>query len=207
MPALIQGFLDQLKDHLLSRILQVSDDGDDRMFTAQERLQLVIVGGRIYQHKVLRINYTSYDMHREQDSLNPRTHANVMLLSHDDAHPYWYAQILGVYHAVVRHPSLAAPVSINFLHIRWYGSDPDMRRRSGWKARRLHRIGFIKHEINDTTGLSPAFGFIDPSNVIRGVHIIPAFHSGSTSEDLPPSKVARLPEEGDLDWNFYYVNL
>jgi hypothetical protein len=177
------------------------------MFTDEERLKLVIIGGQIYQHKVLRVNYTTYDMRREQDSLNPHTHANIMLLSHDDPHPYWYARILGVYHAVVQHPTLTAPMSMDFLWIRWYGSDPSKRRKSGWKARRLHRIGFVKHDIDEETDFSPAFGFIDPLNIIRGVHIIPAFHSGLTDEDLPPSKSARVLKEGNLDWDFYYVNL
>ena len=50
-------------------------------FTDDERATLRFVNNRFYLHKVLRINYTSYDMRREQDSLNPRTHANVMMLS------------------------------------------------------------------------------------------------------------------------------
>jgi len=47
-------------------------------------------------------------MRREQDSLNPRTHANIMVLSPEDdpsAHPYWYARIIGIYHTLVRHES------------------------------------------------------------------------------------------------------
>ncbi|KAE9387587.1 hypothetical protein BT96DRAFT_837432 [Gymnopus androsaceus JB14] len=50
----------------------------------------------MYKHKVLRVNYTTYDMRRAQDS-NPiqRTHPHVMVLSDDDDHPYCYACILG----------------------------------------------------------------------------------------------------------------
>lgn len=200
--------MDQLKDHLLSRVLNQSDDGDDVIFSDEDRLSLSIVGGCIYQHKVLRVNYTSYDMRRGQDSLNPRTHANVLLLSHSgDNHPYWYARILGIYHVVVQHPSLSDSTTIDFLWVRWYGSDPITHRRYGWKARRMYRVGFVPHEIDDDTGLSPAFGFINPLDVVRGIHLIPAYNHGTTTDDLPPSQTARLESENDEDWNFYYVNL
>jgi len=59
---------------------------------------VTFLNNRIYSHKVLRVNYTTYDMRREQDSLNPRTHPDIMVLSqepkmHEDGtpeHPYWY---------------------------------------------------------------------------------------------------------------------
>ena len=44
-------------------------------------------------------------------------------------------------------------------------------------------------------------------HIIRGVHFIPAFHHGMTNELLPPSKSTRLPSEGNLDFNFFYVNM
>ena len=54
----------------------------------------------------MRVNYTTYDMRRDQDSLNPRTQADVMLLAHEDltarnSHPYWYARIIGLFHVYV----------------------------------------------------------------------------------------------------------
>ena len=41
----------------------------------------------------MRINYTTYDMHRDQDSINPRTRSDVMLLNadHQADHAYLYA--------------------------------------------------------------------------------------------------------------------
>lgn len=149
-------------------------------------------------------------MRRGQDSLNPRTHANALLLGHTENEPYWYARILGIYHVVVDHPTLSEPKTIDFLWVRWYGTDPQSSsrsrsRKSGWKARRLQRIGFVPHEINES-GVSHAFGFINPLDVIRGVHLIPAFQHGSTVDDLPPSRHARLESEDDEDWNFYYIN-
>jgi hypothetical protein len=190
-----------LKDHLLARLRGLRFSGDNDPFTPEERSQVRFVHNRLYQHKTLRVNYTSYDLRRCQDSLNPRTHPNIMVLSHeddDDAHPYWYARIIGIFHALVQHPDHLEPVSMDFLWVRWYGRH--IEHRSGWKAKHLPRIGFI-----DSDGDLP-FGFLDPIDVIRGCHLIPAFHYGRTEELLAPS-IARLPAENDEDWLFYYVNM
>jgi hypothetical protein len=168
---------------------------------------VTFVGNRIYRHKVIRINHTTYDGRRNQDSLNPRTHADFMVLAHEDdtddssnMHPYWYGRIIGVFHACVKHTGPASKTSdsqqVNFLWVRWFGRD--LTYRSGFKAKRLPRIGFIDS--------SDAFGFVDPREVIRGVHLIPAFAYGKTS-DLLSHSIARNPREKDLDWNYYYVNM
>jgi len=150
--------------------------------------------------------YNLYDMRQEQDSLNPGQQANIMVLAPEgEDHPYWYARIIGVYHAIVSHPKLAEPTHMNFLRVRWYGLDPDQCYSFGWKARRLPRIGFL--DDTDTDKLSPAFSFIDPTNVIRGVHLIPTFKDGRTSGLLDTSPLARQPHEGDYDWNFFYINM
>ena len=152
--------------------------------------------------KVLRINYTTYDLRRAQDSLNPRTHANVMVLAHEDdaeiSHPYWYARIIGIFHAFVNHHSSPEPVHMDFLWVRWYGRD--VGHRAGWNIKHLHRVGFV--DGNDPL----AFGFLDPSLIIRGCHLIPAFAHGRTKDLLPPS-LARLNAENDTDSTFYYVNM
>jgi hypothetical protein len=193
-----------LKDHLLARVLKRDYDGDETPFSEEDRASLKFARHQVYQHKVLRINYTTYDMRREQDSLNPRTHANIMVLAHDDSegHPYWYARIIGIYHTQVIHSSSRDPIHMEFLWVRWYGTDPGPRYKSGWKARRLPRVGFV----DDSDDSSPAFGFLDPMHVIRGVHLIPAFDDGLTDSLLEPS-LARLPHEGDYDYSLYYVNL
>ena len=139
-----------------------------------------IENGFLYRHQVLRINYTTYDMRREQDSINPRTHPDIMVLSCEDpedgsSHPYWYARVIGVYHTCVTHTGPSSlqsnlPQRMDFLHIRWFGSE--LNYRSGWKSHRLHRICFVD---DDDPG---AYGFVDPSKVIRSVHLIPAFGCG-----------------------------
>lgn len=54
-----------------------------------------------------------------------------------------------------------------------------------------------------------AFGFLDPSDIIRGVHLIPAFAHGTSSCYLGPSIAREFSDEelGDMDWNFFYVNM
>ncbi|KII83442.1 hypothetical protein PLICRDRAFT_677051, partial [Plicaturopsis crispa FD-325 SS-3] len=177
----MQDFLPRLQDHLLGRLPDQDYDGDETEFTDEQRRTVTFVNNRLYSHKVLRINYTTYDCRRSQDSLNPRTHADIMVLSHEegpDAHPYWYGRIIGIYHMQVRH---LGPESRNVdtqqmdvLYVRWFGRD--LSYRAGWKAKRLHRLGFL-----DSSDPG-AFGFVNPALVVRGAHLIPAFHHGRTAE-------------------------
>ncbi|SJL10860.1 uncharacterized protein ARMOST_14255 [Armillaria ostoyae] len=95
------GFLSKLKDHLLSRLL----GGDE--FSDLDRQNLIIMNNCIYLHQILRINYTTYDVWRNQDSINPHTRSNIMMLACEDSaddqsHPYLYARVIGIFHATVR---------------------------------------------------------------------------------------------------------
>ena len=206
LTSLIQDFIPRLKDFALCKILNQEYDFDEVSFSESQRASVTFIKNKIYQHKVMRVNYTTYDMRREQDSLNPRTHANVMVLSQEQEpgpHPYWYARIIGIYHTLVRHESSPDPISIHFLWVRWYGLDLDRTSRFGWKMRRLPKVGFVP---NHPDAGSPAFGFLDPAQVIRGVHLIPSFSEGLTADLLEPS-LARLEHEGDFDWRCYYINV
>ena len=201
-----QDFIPHLKDFALYKILNQEYNFDEISFTEAEHATISFVKNKLYQHKVMRVNYTTYDMRREQDSLNPRTHANIMVLSQErepDAHPYWYARIIGIYHTLIRHESSPDLIPLEFLFVRWYGLDLDRTSRFGWKMRRLPKVGFVPEDPNEE---SPAFGFLDPAQVIRGVHLIPSFAEGLTDELLEPS-FARLEHEGDYDWRCYYVNM
>jgi hypothetical protein len=186
-----------LKDHLLGRITTSESEND---FTDQDRRKLLIHNNRVFCHKTLRINFTTYDCRRDQDTINTRTHSDVMVLANEDddsdnTHPYWYCRVIGIFHAMVRRiGSSPTYQQMDFLWVRWYGLD--MHARSGFKARRLHQVGFL-----DDSG---AFGFIDPHDIIRAVHLIPAFHHGMTTHLLPPS-IARRKEEQDKDYERYYV--
>ena len=119
-------------------------------------------------------------------------------------HPYWYAQVLGIYHANVSTTHSEAPKHsaqrMEFLWVRWLGIEPGYL--SGSKAARLPKVGFVEDTDED------AFGFLDPDLIIRGSHLIPAFNSGRTSILMPYNgpTVARSPGEND-DWTNFYVNM
>ncbi|KAH9924456.1 uncharacterized protein B0H18DRAFT_1105032 [Fomitopsis serialis] len=208
-PAL-RNFVPNLKDHLLSRLTGREYDGDEDTFGPDEHDTIQFVNDRIYLHKALRINYTTYDMRRSQDSINPRRQADVMLLApHEDdgdsqanAHPYWYARVIGIFHVNVKHRGLLSRCKdvqrMDVLWIRWFGRD--LSEPGGFKARRLHRVGFIDSDEPN------AFGFLDPAQVLRASHLIPGFTHGKTTEYLPPS-IARQPEDNDEDYIYHYVGM
>lgn len=175
--------------------------------TDEDRNRVCVVGNKIFSVGTLRINYTTYDVRREQDTINPRTHPFVMVKSDEtakNAHSFWYAQVLGVFHASVfdtnAESTARSPRRMEFLWVRWLGVDPD--HRSGFRRARLPKMGFIPHDDPD------AFGFLDPSNVIRGCHLIPAFADGKTSSLMPyqGKTFARAPGELE-DWSYFYVNM
>ncbi|KAI0054410.1 hypothetical protein BV25DRAFT_1768684, partial [Artomyces pyxidatus] len=141
----------------------------------------------------------------------------IMVLSHeddeDDGHQYWYARVVGVFHVHVIHKGPGSkssePQRMDFLWVRWFGRD--LSYRAGWDARRLHRIGFIPCDDPELE----AFGFVNPSDVVRAVHLIPAFHHKRTADLLPGRSIARQVEEFSVsrrekeltDWRFFYVDM
>ncbi|KAJ7191438.1 hypothetical protein GGX14DRAFT_600708, partial [Mycena pura] len=191
------NFVSKLKTHLLRRIEGRTYDGNDGAVQyTPVQLDDILIENRqkLYTHATMRVNYTTYDRQRDQDMVNLRTRSNVMVLSCDDPevdpHPYWYAKVLQIFHADVRLRGYP-PRRMEFLWVRWYTRDTD--HRSGWDARRLHRFQFLPHTDPE------AFGFLDPNDVVRGAHLIPAFYHGRTKELLPRS-YARRPTEEDEDW-------
>lgn len=120
-----------------------------------------------------------------------------------DAHPYRYARIIGIYHAFITFDGRPSQ-RMDFLHVRWF-----RRASSGgsiWQTKRLPQISFIPHDEPD------AFGFLDPADVIRAVHLLPGFRYGRTSSLLPPSSVGRVYREPEWysaqqDWNRLYVGM
>ncbi|KAF9538746.1 hypothetical protein CPC08DRAFT_651347, partial [Agrocybe pediades] len=49
------------KDHLLNQLLGPPPKGSTS-YSKQDHFRINIVNNRLYQHKVLQVNYTSYDM-------------------------------------------------------------------------------------------------------------------------------------------------
>ena len=108
---------------------------------------------RIYEHSIMRVNYTTYDTRRSQDVLHVSTsHCNVVVLNHPHngdqdsmpTHPFLYARVLGIYHANVVYVGPGRvdyqPRRMDFLWVRWYQRVASAS--AGWSARRLDRIRF-----------------------------------------------------------------
>ena len=102
-------------------------NGDKYDFSDKDHCCVLILDNNIYEHTYLRINYTTYDLWWDQDSINPRSHPNVMLLSQEDerSHPYWYAHVCLVFHAMVQHcNNIASPYSkpewMDILFVHWF---------------------------------------------------------------------------------------
>ncbi|KAF7328374.1 GLOBIN domain-containing protein [Mycena venus] len=187
-PALL-NFLPDLKSHLLGRLLKIPYSGDENQFSKQDLADVNIVQNKLYTHKLLRINYTTYDLGRDKDTLNTRTHPDIMVLAHEDedessSHPYWYGRIVGIFHVEVRHvgprsKNTAKIRRMDFVWVRWFGRDMD--HAAGWNAKRLHRVGFLDASDPD----SGAFG---------------------TSDLLAPSIARHFDAENQEDYRYYYVN-
>ncbi|KAJ7311653.1 hypothetical protein DFH08DRAFT_973751 [Mycena albidolilacea] len=178
-PLVEASFLKKLRTHLLSRSLDIPYDGDKVEFSQEDLMNVIFTRDQIYTHQVMCINYTTYDVQRTDDSINPHTNSDVMVLSHKDEgssnpHPYWYTHVLGIFHADIGHlrpkSKSRRPKRMEFLWVCWFGRD--LSHKSGWKAKRLDRLGFI--DLADPA----TFGFLDPAEAIHTLHIIPAFHYG-----------------------------
>ncbi|KAH7919092.1 hypothetical protein BV22DRAFT_1185026, partial [Leucogyrophana mollusca] len=198
-------FLPKLKAHLLAQLRGIPMAGDEIEFTRNELNEINIQFGHIFPHATARFHYTSYDVHREQDTINVNGQRRyIMLRSNKDtadgelAYPYWYAKVLGIYHANVFYKNERKPHRMEFLWVRWFGCDPKWT--SGASALRLDRIGFIP--AGNTAEFGPAFGFVDPQHILRACHIIPAYSQGRTTKLLGRSGARDLP---DGDWLNYYV--
>ncbi|KAL1658479.1 hypothetical protein GGF50DRAFT_67162 [Schizophyllum commune] len=200
------NFTPKLKDHLLGRLLHRKFDGDDFDFTEADRRTVQIKNERIYTSQVLRVNYTTYDVRRGSDHINAHRREFIMTPSPEEGenvHPYWYAQVLGVYRADVRHTGTQSEDfnfhEMKFLFVRWLGREPGYR--WGRRFTRLPKVGFVPEDQPD------AFGFLDPALVIRGAHLIPSFVNGRGTVNLRAGpSVARAEGEED-DWINYYVNI
>ncbi|KAJ7054561.1 hypothetical protein C8F01DRAFT_995281 [Mycena amicta] len=203
----VEEFVPKLKNHILARILGGDEEED---FDEADRDSLHIINNTIYKHKTVRFNYTTYDMRRKQDSCNPRTQADIMVLNpSDDKHirPYWFCRITGIIHLRVLHTGPHAKSraiqTFDVLTVRYFGHD-DRQKKFGLHVNRNPRIGFLPADDPD------AFGFVDPAAVLRACYIVPAFHYGYHDNGLGRS-VGRPRQEvdderqPDMDWAYYYV--
>lgn len=88
---------------------------------------------------------------------------------------------------------------LKVLWVRWLATLQN--HKSGMNHGRLPKIAFVKESDPDV------FGFLDPGQVIRGAHLIPAFSSGRGTSSLCYGKSLACPG-GDLDdWEEHYVGM
>jgi hypothetical protein len=161
----------------------------------------------IYHHRLSRFHFTTYDVRRGTDIINPGTsRCNIMFLASNAGtsdgsateHRFLYARVLGVYHANVVYtgPGMRDYEArrLDFLWVRWYEVvDPA---NSGWHKSRLDSVRFPS--LNGDN----AFGFVDPKDVLRGCHVIPNFAKGKRHVD--GVGMSRCAKDGK-DYNCYYI--
>jgi hypothetical protein len=122
-------------------------------------------------------------------------------MGYDTHHPNWYAHVLGIYHMDVwlrSEDSMSLKMhKIEVLYVRWLV--PMIDHWLGVDCTWLPQIAFVEESDYDT------FGFLDPNQVIRSVHLIPAFVSGHGTSSLRHRKsFARQDDESD-NWEAYYI--
>ena len=148
-------------------------------------------------------------MRRNQDSINPKTHPDILMLApaapqsqSNTSHPYLYGRVIGIYHVDVVHADTAPDSQrIEFLHVRFFQLDD--KHEGGFNSRRFYRVNFLEADDPD------AFGLVDPARVIRGTHIIPAFAHSTTDRSITDS-ISRVYTDAyahDKDWRYYYINM
>lgn len=178
-----------------------SIEGSD--FNPEQLSSVNIQHQRLHTHATAAFNYTTYDVRRDQDTINAKSDRCHVMVKSDETdvdglapHPYWYARVLGVFHVNVHPPGTHSRVPRRYevLWVRWLGRDPEWE--SGPRHLRLDRIGYVPQHYPE------AFGFLDPAHVLRACHLIPAFALGKTTSMLGPS-TARDSIDGD--WLNYYV--
>ena len=192
-----------MKDHLLGRLL---GRNCGETFTPADHLTIRIQNETIFQVHTARINYTTYDMRRAYDTINPRTHPFVIAASPDDepgCHPFWYAAVMGIYHANVQHIGVDSRdyrvQKMEFFWVRWL--DPVSEYSFGQRQACLPKVRFAP-DLDDSS-----YGFLDPSLVIRGCHLIPAFQDGKMTGTMEgTTNEARACGKLD-DWTNYYVGM
>lgn len=212
--SLQQDFLPNLKMHLLSRLreaLQRDSTGANPESSRSSPSHLEQISSIyfkndvMYQHNVLRINYTTYDVRRAQDIINPKTdHRDVLFFStsiDQTTHEYQYARVIGIYHVnlIYCDPSTYQYRfrRMEFLWVRYFKVLNNVSVKSGWSTASLDQVQPCR--VNDTD----AFGFLDPDQVLRACHLIQRFSLGRQYPD--GNGLSGLAGDGH-DWRRYYVN-
>ncbi|EAU83872.2 hypothetical protein CC1G_09541 [Coprinopsis cinerea okayama7 len=175
---------------------------------------------RIYAHGRFVKNFTTYDLRRGQDVINPKTsRRNIMCLrdrsstlfendgdsdTFSSGGRFHYARVLGVYHANIIYNGPGSldlrPRRFEFLWVRWYEHCGE----GSWDSKQLDRLRFTP--LTEAEFDSDTIGFLAPEYVLRGCHIIPRFAKGKVYGKGSRIRGASNRIGDDGDYNEYYVN-
>ncbi|TEB22930.1 hypothetical protein FA13DRAFT_1590392, partial [Coprinellus micaceus] len=205
-PAL-RNFIPKLKAHIFPRIVGRLGYRDTKQFSEDDWLNVTFIDHRLYAHQLLYVNYTTYDVRRSQDIIHINTsHCNILLLDEEfskdplccSIHPYGYAKALGVYHANVSYigvlPDGTQDLTSHRIDFVWVHNYDFLEADTDFT---LDRVSFQPLSSDD------ALGFVDPADILRGVHLIPQF---SLKQLEPkPHKSKCFPSQ-EILWNAYYIN-
>lgn len=203
-----QDFLFKLKRHLLPQLIALLGY-DLKAEQEWDWTKVAFEGDRIYSHKTMRITYGTYDLRQATDVIHVKTQqCNVMLLngafrygdtSGSEEPPYLYARVLGIFHVNASYVGHLPDGKINlgyhridFAWIHWYDS------LSHGTEFKLDRVSLHPLHSESEQGLD----FIDPSFILRAVHIIPRFASKPLNTLTPPSELVPTQQL----WKEYYIN-
>lgn len=181
--------MDLLYTHLRKRLFQ-DPDANERVF---------IKDNTLYEHLLLTIDYTTYDLKRDQDAIHLNFGNQAVMVyspTSQDPEPWLYAYVIAIYHLSIFTPSDTEPERLELLWVRWM--ERDSSQLQGPNSSRYTRVSFTP----DSGIPSEAFGFVDPSHVIRGCHLIPAFELQQTRNQLGPS----ITRDAKGDWRAFYAN-
>ncbi|KAF6756915.1 hypothetical protein DFP72DRAFT_1066293 [Ephemerocybe angulata] len=212
-----KGFIHKLKRHLVPRVLaklleeaRTSPDSySTSVIAALEDLSksssdatadhLYFHSESIYRHHILQIHYNTYDCRRGVDILSPGTsrrdfmcmaaqNADGFQLDQNQFPGFVYGRLLGVFHVNVIYlgPGMLdhRKRRFDFMWVRWFVDAPGQQGGNGWSAKRLDRLSLAPLTHQD------ACSFLDPSDVIRGAHLIPRYALGSIHQPDGPGRIS-----------------
>ena len=166
---------------------------------------MLIENDRLYEHKLIQLNFTTYDVHHGTDLIHTGTsRRDIMLLANNlsaemgNLHPFLYTRVIGVYHANVIYagPNLhhCDAHRLDFLWVQWFEVVASTHGDSFHSA--LEAVQFPPMTRTES------FGFVDPKDVLRGCHMLPAFAKGLRHPN--GAGISRCAKDNQ-DYNLYYV--
>lgn len=205
-----------MQDYIIAKLRGTDKNQKWPQYSDEECQDVFIYKNTVNFNTRLRINYTSYDVRRHQDVINPKLHADFMVLSGDPRNkdapscmtePYWFARALKIGHVYAKLRDMDDYRRIDFVWARWFELDETLK--GGWSFKRPPIFSFTP-----ATSNYEAFGFMDPAHIVRAVHMIPVFAHGRTPLDLPALSIAHEYDVDDADsegewedWEKFYLNM